>query len=319
MRRAAGLALATIALILTGLWIGFNVNLLPVVASANAPVYDDLFKLLFSIGAILFIGITIVLVYSLFKFRRREGDLSDGLPIEGNLQLEIVWTAIPAVVVLFIGIYSYDIYERMGGMTSFNDHSAHGHSLHDHSAMLASDVMNSDAMASDAMASDASTNDATGATPAVVTDLDVNAKPQPAGLEKGKRYWAGIAPIEDSDNKTLPVDVTAMQFAFIFHYPDGNITSGELHVSSGQPVLLRMEARDVIHAFWVPQFRLKQDIIPGQPTVLSFTPTKPGTYPIVCAELCGPYHGGMRTNVVVHDPDSFQTWLDQNRQPAISA
>jgi cytochrome c oxidase subunit 2 len=199
-------------------------------------------------------------------------------------------------------------------MTSFNDHSAHGHSLHDHSAMLASDVMNSDAMASDA-----STNDATGATPAVVTDLDVNAKPQPAGLEKGKRYWAGIAPIEDSDNKTLPVDVTAMQFAFIFHYPDGNITSGELHVSSGQPVLLRMEARDVIHAFWVPQFRLKQDIIPGQPTVLSFTPTKPGTYPIVCAELCGPYHGGMRTNVVVHDPDSFQTWLDQNRQPAISA
>ena len=113
--------------------------------------------------------------------------------------------------------------------------------------------------------------------------------------------------------------VTAMQFAFIFHYPEGNITSGELHVSAGQPVQLRMEARDVIHAFWVPQFRLKQDIIPGQPTLLSFTPTKPGTYPIVCAELCGPYHGGMRTNVVVHDPDSFQTWLDQNRQPAISA
>jgi cytochrome c oxidase subunit 2 len=130
MRRAAGLALATIALILTGLWIGFNVNLLPVVASANAPVYDDLFKILFSVGAILFIGITVVLVFSLFKFRRREGDLSDGLPIEGNLPLEIVWTAIPAVVVLFIGIYSYDIYERMGGMTSFNDHSAHGQSLH---------------------------------------------------------------------------------------------------------------------------------------------------------------------------------------------
>jgi cytochrome c oxidase subunit 2 len=317
MRRAAGLALATIALIVTGLWIGFNVNLLPVVASANAPVYDDLFKLLFSIGTILFIGITIVLVYSLFKFRRREGDQTDGLPIEGNLPLEIVWTAIPAVVVLFIGIYSYDIYERMGGMTSFNDHSVQGHSLHDHSAMLASAAVASEA--TDAMPSDAAANDAAGATPAIVTDLDVNAKSQAGGLEKGKRYWAGIAPLDDPDNKTLPVDVTAMQFAFIFHYPDGNITSGELHVSSGQPVVLRMEARDVIHAFWVPQFRLKQDIIPGQPTVLSFTPTKPGTYPIVCAELCGPYHGGMRTNVVVHDPDSFQTWLDQNRQPAISA
>ena len=288
MRRAAGLALATIALIATGIWIGFNVNLLPVVASANAPVYDDLFKLLFSIGIILFVGITIVLVYSLFKFRRRVGDQGDGLAIEGNLPLEIVWTAIPAVVVLFIGIYSYDIYERMGGMTSF----------HDHSARLAG---------------------ASGIGAELASNIEVKAHPEIADTEQGKRYWAGIASMDDPDNKTLPVDVTAMQFAFIFHYPEGNITSGELHVSAGQPVQLRMEARDVIHAFWVPQFRLKQDIIPGQPTLLSFTPTKPGTYPIVCAELCGPYHGGMRTNVVVHDPDSFQTWLDQNRQPAISA
>jgi cytochrome c oxidase subunit 2 len=85
-----------------------------------------------------------------------------------------------------------------------------------------------------------------------------------------------------------------MQFAFIFHYPDGDITSGELHVPTDQPVELRMEARDVIHAFWVPQFRIKQDVIPGQPTVLTFTATKPGTYPVICAELCGPYHGGMR-------------------------
>ena len=292
MRRAAGLALATIALIATGIWIGFNVNLLPVVASANAPVYDDLFKLLFSIGIILFVGITIVLVYSLFKFRRRVGDQGDGLAIEGNLPLEIVWTAIPAVVVLFIGIYSYDIYERMGGMTSF----------HDHSAMLAG-----------------ATDNASGIGAELASNIEVNAHPEIGNTEQGKRYWAGIASMDDPDNKTLPVDVTAMQFAFIFHYPEGNITSGELHVSAGQPVQLRMEARDVIHAFWVPQFRLKQDIIPGQPTLLSFTPTKSGTYPIVCAELCGPYHGGMRTNVVVHDPDSFQTWLDQNRQPAISA
>ena len=292
MRRAAGLALATIALIATGMWIGFNVNLLPVVASANAPVYDDLFKLLFSIGIILFVGITIVLVYSLFKFRRRVGDQGDGLAIEGNLPLEIVWTAIPAVVVLFIGIYSYDIYERMGGMTSF----------HDHSAMLAGASDNSSEIGAE-----------------LASNIEVKAHPEIANTEQGKRYWAGIASMDDPDNKTLPVDVTAMQFAFIFHYPEGNITSGELHVSAGQPVQLRMEARDVIHAFWVPQFRLKQDIIPGQPTLLSFTPTKPGTYPIVCAELCGPYHGGMRTNVVVHDPDSFQTWLDQNRQPAISA
>ena len=73
-----------------------------------------------------------------------------------------------------------------------------------------------------------------------------------------------------------------------------------------------MEAKDVIHAFWVPQFRLKQDVIPGQTTVLTFTPTRPGSYPIVCAELCGPYHGGMRSTVVVHEPDEFEAWVQRN-------
>jgi len=108
------------------------------------------------------------------------------------------------------------------------------------------------------------------------------------------------------------VDVTAMQFAFIFHYPDSDITSGELHVPVGQPIALQMKALDVIHAFWVPQFRLKQDVIPGQPTLLSFTPTRAGQYPIVCAELCGPYHGGMRSTVIVEEPESFAAWVAKN-------
>ena len=269
-RRAATIALASSALIGTGLWVGYHVNLLPEEASSNAPVYDDLFKALFSIGAMLFLGIAILLIVSLVRFRRTAADTGDGLAIEGNLPLEIVWTAIPAVVVLFVGIYSYDIYERMGGMTS----------LHDHSAMMA---------------------------------MGHN----PAEQRDDQRYWGGIAPVSSAPGAAppLPVDVTAMQFAFIFHYPDGDITSGELHVPVGQPVELRMEARDVIHAFWVPQFRLKQDVIPGQPTLLSFTATKPGTYPIICAELCGPYHGGMRSSVVVQDPDAFDAWVNQNRQP----
>ena len=179
--------------------------------------------------------------------------------------------AIPAVVVLFVGIYSYDIYERMGGMMPLNDHMAMDHSAMAHTAMA----------------------------------------PE-------SRVWGGIGPAAavtpaaSDAAPALPVDVTAMQFAFIFHYPGAEITSGELHVPVGQPVELRMEARDVIHAFWVPQFRLKQDVIPGQPTVLSFTATRAGTYPVICAELCGPYHGGMRTSVVVHEPDDYQAWLQQN-------
>jgi cytochrome c oxidase subunit II len=127
IRTALAVLTATTALVLTGLWVGYNVNMLPLGASSNASTYDDLFKVLFSIGTVLFLGIVILLVYSLFRFRRRSGDLSDGLAIEGNLPLEIVWTAIPAVVVLFVGLYSYDIYERMGGMATLNDHMAMDH------------------------------------------------------------------------------------------------------------------------------------------------------------------------------------------------
>jgi cytochrome c oxidase subunit 2 len=255
--------LAGMALVLTGLWVGQNINLLPEDASLNAPVYDELFKVLFSIGTILLIGIAGLIVYSLVRFRRVNDDHGDGVAIEGNLPLEILWTAIPAIVVLFVGIYSYDIYERMGGMAPLNDHSMH------------------------AMHGDAAEG----------------------------RTWAGISPVAqgaDASEPTLPVEVTAMQFAFIFHYPEADITSGELHVPVGQPVALTMKANDVIHAFWVPQFRLKQDIIPGQPTLLSFTATKAGRYPIVCAELCGPYHGGMRSTVIVDEPQTFADWVAQN-------
>jgi cytochrome c oxidase subunit 2 len=130
--------------------------------------------------------------------------------------------------------------------------------------------------------------------------------------------WGGIGPTGTTAD-ALSVDLTAMQFAFIFHYPDGDITTGELHVPVDRPVELRMKANDVIHAFWVPQFRLKQDVIPGQPTVLTFTATRPGSYPIVCAELCGPYHGGMRSTVVVHEADGFDAWLLKNRPATVAS
>ena len=260
-------------LVLGGLWVGQNINLLPVDASANAPVYDELFRVLFSIGTILFVGIVGLVLFSLLRFRRREGQLGDGLAIEGNLPLEIFWTAVPAIVVLFVGLYSYDIYDRMGGMTPLN----HGM---DHSAMVSA-----------AAAAD----------------------------ETGPRVWGGIGngtttKAESGAIAPVPIEVTAMQFAFLFRYPQGDFISGELHVPAGQPVSLRMEAKDVIHAFWVPEFRLKQDVIPGQPTVLNFTPTRPGTYPIVCAELCGPYHGGMRSSVVVDEPDDYTAWFNANNK-----
>ncbi|MEB3325459.1 MAG: cytochrome c oxidase subunit II [Cyanobacteriota bacterium] len=279
--------LVGMVLVLAGLWLGQNVSLLPLDASQNAPVYDELFKVLFSIGSVLFIGILGLLIFSLVRFRRRPGDTADGAPIEGNLPLEIVWTAIPAIVVLFIGIYSYDIYERMGGMTPLNEHSSMVHSSMSQSSALQE--------------------------AAITTGV-----PSPSAES---RVWGGIGLL--SGENALIVNLTALQFAFIFNYPGASITSGELHVPVNQPVELRMKANDVIHAFWVPQFRLKQDIIPGQQTILTFTATRPGTYPIVCAELCGPYHGGMRSSVVVHEPEDFDAWLQKNspirQQPAAVA
>ena len=110
--------LLIIALVLGGTWVGQNVNLLPLDASTNASVYDELFKVLFSIGTILFVGMVALVVYSLIRFRRISGDLGDGIAIEENLPLEIFWTAVPTIVILFVGLYSYDIYDRMGGMQS---------------------------------------------------------------------------------------------------------------------------------------------------------------------------------------------------------
>ena len=249
-------------LVLGGLWVGQSVNLLPVSASSNAPIYDELFQVLFTIGTILFVGIVGLLVYSLVRYRRRSDQLGDGLAIEGNLPLEIFWTAVPAVVVLFVGLYSYDIYDRMGGMVPLA-----------HEGMAHQTMVNTD----------------------------------------DQRIWGGISSAAvDGDVPPLPVEVTAMQFAFLFHYPEGDIMAGELHVPANRPVTLRMEAKDVIHAFWVPEFRIKQDVIPGQPTQLSFTATRPGSYPIVCAELCGPYHGGMRSTVVVDEPEDWEAWFQNN-------
>ena len=242
-------------------WIGFNVNLLPVEASINAPIYDELFKILFIIGLILFIGMTALVIYSLFKFRKKEGELGDGIALEGNLSLEIIWTVIPSIIVLFVGIYSYNIYDRMGGMNELN---------HNHE------------------------------------NMNTNSEKIWAGISQGNRSNSGLG--------ETAIEVSAMQFAFLFNYPQGEFISGELHVPVDQKISIKMESKDVIHAFWVPEFRIKQDIIPGQPTVLNFTPTKVGKYPIICAELCGPYHGGMRASIIVEEVSDYEEWFNQNKK-----
>ncbi len=263
------------------IWIGQNHTLMPVQASLQAPLVDGFFNVMFTIAIALFLVVEGTIVVFLVKFRRRRGDDTDGLPIEGNVPLEIFWTAIPTVIVLCLGIYSVDVFNQMGGF----EPAGHPHS--------AAHVAHKSGTAIAATLSD--TSEATTA-PTIAPTIGIGASPQTLG--------------KPAD---LVVDVKGIQYAWIFNYPDSGITSGELHIPVGADVQLNLSAQDVIHSFWVPNFRLKQDALPGIPTELRFVATKPGTYPVVCAELCGGYHGSMRTQVIVHTPEEYDSWRTENQ------
>ncbi|PZV09053.1 MAG: cytochrome C oxidase subunit II [Leptolyngbya sp.] len=269
-----------IVVTLVSLWAGQNHNLLPVQASEQAPLVDDLFDVMVTIGTALFIVVQGAIVYSLIRFRQPKGDDTDGLPIEGNLPLEAFWTAIPAVIVVGLGLYSVVVFQEMGGF------SPGGH--HGHGAMVA-------------MAPQKSVIDVAPLLAQGVDDETIFGKTQVYGF--------GASPLGAMNSPDVTVNVTGMQYAWIFTYPDTGIVDGELHVPVGQDVQLLIEAKDVIHSFWVPQFRLKQDALPGEPAELRFVATREGTYPVVCAELCGAYHGGMRTQVIVHSPEEYADWV----------
>ncbi|MGE5272803.1 MAG: cytochrome c oxidase subunit II, partial [Verrucomicrobiota bacterium] len=172
---------------------------------------------------------------SLMKFRVRPDDDSDGPPIHGNTAIEIVWTAVPAILVTAISVVS--------------------------SVVL---VQN-----------------------------------------------------ENTPKNHLNVGVTARQFAWSFTYPDeGGLTSAQLRLPLDRTVKLHLRALDVIHSFWVPQFGQKQDAVPGQDTTLVITPTKVGTYPVICTELCGLGHALMRTSAIVMKPAAFQAWVHEQKNAA---
>jgi cytochrome c oxidase subunit 2 len=110
----------------------------------------------------------------------------------------------------------------------------------------------------------------------------------------------------------LRVDVTAQQFFWSYRYPGyGNKESGVLRLPVNRSVVLRMTAKDVIHSFWVPQFRQKQDVVPGIHPTLHITPNRIGTYPVICTELCGLGHALMRSRVIVMEPDKFEQWASK--------
>jgi cytochrome c oxidase subunit II len=203
------------------------VGLMPVQASAQSVPIDRLWDLELATISFLAALILVPLVYSLAVFRRRKGDTTDATHVEGNTNLEIVWTIVPLFLVM---AFAY--------------------------------------------------------------------------LGAGN-----LAEIQRADPNAMIVKVTAQQWSWSFEYPAYGVTSTEMHVPVGKQVLLQMTSRDVIHSFWVPEFRPKQDLVPGRITQLRITPTVIGNYKVRCAELCGTSHAYMEQPVIVSSQTDFDTWM----------
>jgi cytochrome c oxidase subunit 2 len=203
---------------------------LPQPASREAGRIDFVFWFVTGICIFVFSIVAAVSVFAVWKFRAKPDDDSDGPPIHGHTGLEIMWTAVPTLLVTSIAIVS--------------------------AVVLAKD-------------------DAQGANP-------------------------------------LRVDVFAQQYFWSYRYPGfGNKESDILRLPVNRSVVLRMTSKDVIHSFWVPEFRQKQDVVPGIHPTLHITPNRVGTYPVICTELCGLGHALMRSRVIVMEPDAFEQWASK--------
>jgi cytochrome c oxidase subunit II len=107
----------------------------------------------------------------------------------------------------------------------------------------------------------------------------------------------------------MEIYVVGKQWMWKVQHMDGQREINELHVPVGRPVKLIMGSEDVLHSYYIPDFRVKADVIPGRYNVLWFTATKPGNYHLFCAEYCGTKHSGMVGSIIAMDPEDFQAWL----------
>lgn len=230
MRKGSIVALLGLGLIAGGVAtaVALIPTWLPVSASVEAGRIDFTFWFIIAICIALFAIVAAAMIYSIWKFRAAPDDLEDGPSVHGHTGLEIVWTAIPFVLVTAIAIVCGIVLSR---------------------------------------------NDAAGANP-------------------------------------LVINVQAQQYSWSFSYPDANdATSPVLYLPLNRSVMLKMTSLDVIHAFFVPQFRANMDIVPGMVTELHVTPDRLGTYWLQCNELCGAGHTLMNTKVIVESPAAFRHWV----------
>nr|WP_041933338.1 cytochrome c oxidase subunit II [Gloeothece verrucosa] len=247
------LGVIAVILMAISIWIGqLSYAWLPPQASAESLLVDNLFSFLVTLGTFIFLGVTGTVMYSVFFQQAGKYDYSDGPPVEGNVTLEIIWTAIPILLVFWIAGYSYQIYIDMGIQTNMG--LGHLHlPIKMESAMAAT----------------------TANTPEAVEKIEVEAK----------------------------------QWAWVFKYPNSKVSSTELHLPEGKRIRLALTSDDVLHGFYIPAFRIKQDIIPAHPLDVEFTPIRTGKYRLRDSQFSGTYFATMQANVIVESLEDYQKWL----------
>lgn len=256
------MAVVALLLAVVSLWIGQQAySWFPPQASAESKLVDDLFSFLVSLGSFIFLGVTGTILYSVLFQRAGKYDFSDGPPIEGNVTLEVIWTAIPILLIVWIATYSYQVYDQM----------------------------------------------------AVRGPMELVHLHLPMGMESAYAEPTEAAPVEAP---VEAIEVHAKQWAWVFRYPEQDITSTELHLPVDRRVRLALESEDVLHGFYIPAFRLKQDVIPNQVIDFEFTPIRTGKYRLRDSQYSGTYFAAMQTDVVVQSPEDYQQWLaDAATQP----
>ncbi len=241
----------TAATVLISYWLGQQAyTWMPPEATQEAEAVDSLFSFLVTLGSVVFLGIFGMIAHSLIYCRAPQGDFSEGHPARGNGKLEVLWTVVPTVLVLWIGIQGFHIYG----------------------------LLNIEGLEGIAAAP-------------IGTEPAYAAEPSPTSM-----------PVET-------IEVTAKQWAWSFRYPAQNVTSSELHLRANQRVRLALKSEDVLHGFYVPAFRVKQDIIPAKDISLVISPKLEGKYRLHDSQFSGTYFALMEAEVYVESPDAYQQWL----------
>ena len=227
------IALLTINVVASAIGIAFMLalNWFPEQGSNVAPDIDTFWDVLVIVSVPIFVAVTSMLLFSIWRWRQRPGEEDlDGPPIHGSTKLEVIWTVIPSIIITALTAY------------------------------------------------------------AAILLIDIQAAPA-----KGTRV----------------VNVNGVQFAWDFETqtPDGPVKTTKLFLPINEPVKFNVRSKDVIHDFWVPAFRLKVDAVPGITTSYSLTPTKLGTFDVVCAELCGLGHAYMRQTVTVMTRERYDAMM----------